>query len=54
MDGDGTVTMRDIRDLIGHLGKKRFDARYDLDGDGRITGSDVVMAIRQLGQRCGV
>jgi hypothetical protein len=53
MDGDGSVTMRDIRDLIRHLGKKRFDPRYDLDGDGRITGSDVVMAIGQLGRRCG-
>jgi hypothetical protein len=51
-DGDGVVSVRDVRELVRHLGKKRFDPRYDLNGDGRITGRDVVLAIRQLGQSC--
>jgi hypothetical protein len=34
------------------MGKKRFDARYDLNRDGRVDGRDIVIVLRKLGARC--
>ncbi len=51
-DGDGVVGFSDLRAIIRHLGAKRFDATYDLDRDGRVTGRDVVLVMRQFGRRC--
>jgi hypothetical protein len=46
------VTWRDILILIQHLGRNRYDPLYDLNGDGRVTGRDLQIALAQLGQSC--
>jgi hypothetical protein len=52
MDGNGRVSFSDVMAIVRHVGKRRFDSKYDLNGDGKVTGRDVMMAIRQLGRRC--
>ena len=41
-----------MKTVIRCVGGKRPDATYDLNGDGKVTGKDVMIAIRQLGRRC--
>jgi hypothetical protein len=44
------VTFSDAFAVIRHMGSR--DARYDLNGDGRVTGQDLLIVIRQMGARC--
>jgi hypothetical protein len=39
-------------DLLAHMGKKRFDPRYDLNGDGKVNGRDLGIIVRLVGERC--
>jgi hypothetical protein len=54
--GNGRVTVDDVVAILLRVGasngSRRYHIRYDLDRDGRITLSDVGIAIRQLGARC--
>jgi hypothetical protein len=50
--GDGRVTSADAFALLRHMGKKRYDARYDVNGDGRIDGRDLMVVVRQIGRQC--
>jgi hypothetical protein len=50
--GDGVVTLADLIAVLRHLGRGRFDPRYDINGDGRVNGRDVFIVARQRGKRC--
>jgi hypothetical protein len=52
VDGNRIVTVRDILTIARQLLRKRFDARYDINRDGRVTVVDLKLAVRQLGKRC--
>jgi hypothetical protein len=52
MDGDGKVRWNDVWAVWRHIGKKRFNSKYDLNGDGRVTGRDLQIAVWQVGRRC--
>jgi len=52
IDGNGRVTFEDAFAVLRHLGKKRYDPRYDVNGDGRIDGRDLMTVVRQIGRRC--
>jgi hypothetical protein len=51
-DRDGVVRLHDLRMLIARLGRKRYDAKFDVNGDGKLSGRDVVIVLRSLGTRC--
>ena len=48
--GDGRVDFRDVRRMLTAI--RQHDWRYDLNGDGRTTGRDLVLVIKHLGQSC--
>lgn len=50
--GDGRVTIRDLVAVAEHMGRRRYDPRYDLNHDGRITVADLFLVLRQLGRSC--
>jgi hypothetical protein len=49
--GDGRVTRADIAAVAAHT-HQRYNARYDINGDGKVNFKDVLAAWRQLGRRC--
>ena len=48
--GDGGVDFHDVRRMLTAI--RQHDRRYDLNGDGRTTGRDLVLVIQHLGQSC--
>ncbi len=57
-DGDGTVDIPDFLQFVNHFGTSRggagYDARYDLDGNGRdFRFSDLCEQLRQRGAFSG-
>jgi Ca2+-binding EF-hand superfamily protein len=50
--GDGYVTLADLVAVLEHMGRKRYAPRYDINGDGKVTGRDLFIVARQLGKRC--
>ena len=51
VDYDGRVTYRDVlRILIANF--QRYNALFDIDGNGRVNIADVYAAIQQFGRRC--
>jgi hypothetical protein len=55
-NGDGIVTGRDIANLAHRfgavVGDPEYERRFDLDQNGVINVSDILLAVRQLGNRC--
>jgi len=51
VNGDGRVTPRDVSAIAAHI-IGRYQAKFDLNHDGRVNMEDVKIAIRQLGRRC--
>ncbi len=49
--GDGRVTAYDVAAVGAHI-IGRYNAKYDLNHDGRVNMQDVRIAIGQLGRRC--
>ncbi len=49
--GDGRVTGRDVVAIAAHI-IGRYNAKYDLNYDGRVNIEDVRIAIRELGRHC--
>ena len=52
VNGDGRVSLRDVRLIAEHVALGTYAEQYDVNGDGRLTSRDVVRAVRQLGRRC--
>ena len=57
VNGDGVVNLVDLL-LVGSRmgareGDRRYDARFDLNQDGRITTADVLIVWKRLGTVCG-
>ena len=50
MTGNGVVTIFDLLAIVLRLGSD--DQQLDLDGDGRVTVFDVLLAGGQFGTRC--
>jgi Ca2+-binding EF-hand superfamily protein len=50
--GDGYVTLTDLIGVLDHMGRHRYSPRYDINGDGKVTGRDLFIVARQLGKRC--
>ena len=50
--GDGRVTLRDLAAIALRIALRRYDARFDLNGDGVINRLDFGIALRQLGSAC--
>lgn len=49
-NADGIVDANDVSTLAKNVGNKSYYALYDLDTDGKLTGSDVDIAANSLGQ----
>jgi len=53
---NGRVTLEDVAAILLRMGASRgqrqYNAKYDLDDDGKIMVFDVAIAISQLGDRC--
>lgn len=52
VDGDGRVTVQDLLLVVSHTARKNYDARYDVNHDGRINAADAGIVRKQLGTRC--
>jgi hypothetical protein len=52
VDGDGRVTLEDVRLIARQIMRGLYDPRYDVNNDGRVSTKDAMRAIRQLGRRC--
>ena len=39
VDGDGRVTVQDLLLVVSHTARKNYDARYDINHDGRINAA---------------
>jgi hypothetical protein len=50
LNADGQVDMADVELVINAVGESGLGHRYDFDGDGAITGSDVLFVFYQIGQ----
>ena len=50
--GDGSVTIGDFVAVAEHMGRHRYDPRYDVNHDGRITVDDLLLVLGQLGRSC--
>jgi hypothetical protein len=49
--GDRRVTSGDILRIPRQM-FRRYDARYDLNGNGKVNAQDVLIAIRQIRRHC--
>ncbi len=52
VNDDGYVTWRDVVAEARALLRHDTNARYDVDGDGRVDARDLAMVVRQIGRRC--
>jgi len=52
LNGNGSVGLDDVLVMVKQLGRKPPDLRFDLNGDGRLNGLDLVMVLRSVGARC--
>jgi len=34
------------------MGRQRYSPLYDINGDGKVSGQDLLIVVRQLGKRC--
>jgi hypothetical protein len=50
--GDGRVTLRDLGAIALRIALRRYDPRFDLNGDGVVNRADFLIALRQLGTTC--
>jgi hypothetical protein len=50
VNGDGTLNIWDIVHMARQLGRKQYDARYDLNDDGKVGAKDLLIVIRCVQQ----
>jgi hypothetical protein len=46
------VNIVDLFAMARQIGRRPPNLRYDLNGDGRLTGQDLIVVVRAIGRRC--